>query len=237
MLRYKALAEFPGGRYPEPFEALGIPADALKEKAVDELSLRFFNSARAFILAHELGHILKRHGARGRPVLEREIEADRFALDVMARTGTIPMGMILYFQAMAHWAPNRAQYGSEADWRDFIARRKTHPLSGERLAAVAKGLRALAPAFARHDPNPEAATDVVHYIAGEMGKLVDYLEDAEMQRCVGESAAEAKLAALAPRPALDPCRTTSQCYPEHGRRRPIERIIARWTAAGGETWL
>ena len=34
------------------------PDDALADKRVDELSLRFRNSAIAFILVHELGHLL-----------------------------------------------------------------------------------------------------------------------------------------------------------------------------------
>ena len=201
MLRYKPQAAFPGGRYPLPFAALGVPQDVLSDQRVDDLSLRFFNSARAFILAHELAHLHFRHEGRGAGVLQREIQADRFALDVLARTGTVPMGIILYFQAMAHWAPNRAQFDSEQAWQAFLRERKTHPLSGERVAAIAEALAELAPAFARNDPNPRNAEDVVRSIAGELDKLVDYLDDGDMQRCVGEMAANAPLDALAPRPA------------------------------------
>ena len=101
----------------------------------------------------------------------------------------------------AHWAPNRAQFDSEQAWQAFLRERKTHPLSGERVAAIAEALAELAPAFARNDSNPRNAEDVVRSIAGELDKLVDYLDDGDMQRCVGEMAANAPLDALAPRPA------------------------------------
>lgn len=62
MLRYRSPSDFPGGRHPGPLIALGVPPGILQqEPQVDDLSLRFRNSAWAFILAHELGHLLHRH--------------------------------------------------------------------------------------------------------------------------------------------------------------------------------
>src|SRR5439155_19576584 len=54
LLKYKTPADFPSRRYPPPLTALGIPRDASGDRRVDELSLRFRNSA----YAHELGHVL-----------------------------------------------------------------------------------------------------------------------------------------------------------------------------------
>lgn len=101
MLRYKKAEHFPRRRYPAPLKALQIPGNALSDKRVDELSLRLRNSAFAFILLHELGHILYQHrGYRGIPT-ERtrgnESDSDRFAVDVLSRTKTIPMGAVLFF--------------------------------------------------------------------------------------------------------------------------------------------
>lgn len=59
MLKYQN-DEFLAGRHPAPLVALHIPDNALEDPEIDELALRFFNSARAFILAHELGHIYHR---------------------------------------------------------------------------------------------------------------------------------------------------------------------------------
>ena len=109
--------------------------------------------------------------------------------------------MILYFQSMAHWAPNRAQFSSEAAWETYLKEYKTHPLSGERITAIARALDGLASRYARLDPNPAAAEDTVHFIANSLRELIDYLDDHEMQLCVGESAVEASLSDLAPRTA------------------------------------
>ncbi|MGH7388592.1 MAG: hypothetical protein ACREM3_03955 [Candidatus Rokuibacteriota bacterium] len=46
MLKHKKPADFPGGAYPPPLRALGIPASVLDDSRVDGLSLRLFNSAR-----------------------------------------------------------------------------------------------------------------------------------------------------------------------------------------------
>jgi hypothetical protein len=77
MLKHKKPEDFPGRVYPTPLRALGIPANALNDTRVDGLSLRLFNSARAFILAHELGHVHRGH--RGSTIPNEE-EADRFAV-------------------------------------------------------------------------------------------------------------------------------------------------------------
>lgn len=96
MLKYKKSADFPDSRYLPPLKALQIPSNALADRKVDELSLRFRNSAFAFILLHELGHIYYGHrGYRGITTAQARINehnADRFALDILHRTSTIPMG-------------------------------------------------------------------------------------------------------------------------------------------------
>src|SRR5262245_34010337 len=81
MLKYKDAAAF-GGRYPPPLKALGIPADAVSDPGVNDLSLRLRNTGYAFILGHELGHIRFQHaGYDGVPVRvaqANETQADQF---------------------------------------------------------------------------------------------------------------------------------------------------------------
>jgi hypothetical protein len=120
MLKYKKATDFPGGKYPPPLKALGVPPKIWeKDKQVDDMSLRFRNTAWAFILAHELGHLHFRH--RGNKNVsparsqQKEKEADAFAVDLLSRSNTIPMGMILWFQASVGYFPNRADYKTEAD--------------------------------------------------------------------------------------------------------------------------
>ena len=125
-----------------PLAALGIPADALNDKRVDELALGHFVTARTFILLHELGHVYHGHrGGSGARSRMNEEAADRFAADVMARTPLPPLGSLVFFMADASWAGYPA------------AAEDTHPLSGARLRTLAarvedrglaQGLRQLA---------------------------------------------------------------------------------------------
>lgn len=197
MLRYKKQSDFPGGRYPKPFEALGIPANALDDPQVDQLSLRFFNSARAFILAHELAHLLYRHtGGK----VQDEMQADQFAVELLSRTHTIPMGAILYFQSLAHLTPNRAQFPSDAAWQKFLKEESTHPLNSQRIRAIANSLNQFAPNFpGPSDPNPALTVETVRFVATGLEPVAEYLEDPEIQLCVAEMAANADLSSLKPR--------------------------------------
>lgn len=139
MLRYGKARPTPAYA---PLAALGIPADALDDKRVDELALGHFVTARTFILLHELGHIHHGHrGGSGARSRMNEEAADRFAAEVMARTPLPPLGSLVFFMADASWA------GYPATKED------THPLSGARLRtlatrvedrALAQGLRQLA---------------------------------------------------------------------------------------------
>ena len=123
MLRYGEVQPTPAYA---PLAALGVPADALDDRRVDELALGHFVTARTFILLHELGHIYHGHrGGTGAPSRANEEAADRFAAEVMARTPLPPLGSLVFFMADASWSGYPA---AEDD---------THPLSGARLRALA----------------------------------------------------------------------------------------------------
>ena len=198
MLRWKEPAEFPGGHPPAPLPALSIPGNALENPRVDDMSLRMRNSGWAFVLLHELGHL--RHGHRpyaGRPLAlarANEAEADAFALEILERTGTIPMGAILFFQAQAYSLPNRGQFADAAAWERYARSEHTHPLSTERLGAMAQHLNAAA--GREHRP---AERDTLRYIATRLVGISEILEDPVLQRCIAAVADQASPASLAPR--------------------------------------
>src|SRR5690242_117476 len=114
MLQHKPSEELPGGRFPAPLEALRIPSGAPDEQNVGQLSLRLRNSAYAFILAHEIGHVVFGHPSYAQvsrdQARQNEAQADRFALDVLALAANIPLGAVLYFQASAFMMPNRGTF-------------------------------------------------------------------------------------------------------------------------------
>jgi len=125
MLVYKDM----GGRYPAPLQALHIPSNALQDKRVDELAINHFVTARMFILLHELGHVYYGHTGRSDSgSIAQEIQADKFALEVMARSPVPPIGALLFFMA-------------DASMAEYPPRARTHPLSGKRLHALAFSLQ------------------------------------------------------------------------------------------------
>ena len=142
MLRHRAKADFPGRKYLPPLQALGIPANALDDPKVDANSLSFRNEAFAFILLHELGHVLFKH--KGYDEITKaqaradEVQSDRFALDVLGRTGTPPLGAVFFFQAQFYSLPHRGLFKSEAAWEKYMNKAATHPLTGDRLSELAR---------------------------------------------------------------------------------------------------
>jgi hypothetical protein len=162
MLRYK---NFPDGVYPRPLEALQIPPDALTDRRVDELALDHFVTARTFILLHELGHIFYRHNGS---TIANEKQADEFAAEVMPRTQLPPLGSLVFFLFDAHWAsyppgPN-----------------DTHPMSGDRLRALAARVE-------------DAG------LANALRQLGDSIDDPEIREGFAATGLAANIAALAPR--------------------------------------
>jgi hypothetical protein len=186
MLKYRTEREFRGQRYPPPLKALRIPDNALANQKVDELSLRFRNSAFAFILAHELGHIYYRHpgyapGVTRRQARDNEEEADLFGLEIMRRIRTIPMGAALFFQATAYYFPNRGDYPSGVEHLDKFA---THPLTAHRLQILAKQLGDTADDFVAHEKDKAARAagiEAVRFMARKIHDISKILDDRELQ--------------------------------------------------------
>lgn len=188
MLKHRRPGDFPGGEFPRPLRALGIPDDALSDKQVNELSLRFRNSAYAYVLAHEMGHILNRHP--GNRAVQADVsrtnerQADAFALHVLRRDREIPVGTILFFQMTAFTAsPGRFDYPTVEEWQKAL-RAATHPVTSNRVRALAEGLRDGAD---RYGANREIAVDV----ADKLKKIAAEMDDRDWQlyfRRIGERA-------------------------------------------------
>lgn len=202
MLKYKRATGFPGGRYPPPLAALGIPADAARDPLSGELGLRLRNSAYAFILIHELGHVVMRHpgyqGVTMEQARRNESDADRFSLEVLRRVSEVPMGAVLFFLAEAYVTPNRGQFQaegrSEREWREFLEREMTHPLAAYRMQSIAVALDSAA----RQETRP-AERDTMRYISARLAQMADDLNDVDLQHCMAVAASRASVADLAPR--------------------------------------
>jgi hypothetical protein len=203
MLKYQEAAKF-GGRYPDPRSALRIPANATDNKRVDNLSQQILNHSISFLLLHEMGHVLYQHPGYGPGVpreraRENEDEADRFALEVLRRTGQPVNGLLFFLLSAAHFVPHRADFGSEADYQAHLAR-DTHPLTSARVARLAQYLREHAADYGRLQDNPSRAAVAIRSIADAIdAQVVPVLADPDQQRLMAIRGRSMTLAGLAPR--------------------------------------
>jgi len=147
-----------GAPLPAVFRTLGVPDTAREESAVaNRVDLNFGNTI-VFLLAHELGHALKKHDTHSRdPVQKRrqEIEADAFAIEVMRRIGQVPLGVEFWFdvERIGHVQGIRrvtsARFPTEAEWQKYLAG-LDHPVTSERLDALATAVEKAPDSFARN---------------------------------------------------------------------------------------
>jgi hypothetical protein len=202
MLKYRKPSVFAGKRYPLPLPALHIPAKALSNPKVDDLSLRFRNTAFAFILGHELGHIYHQHALGGmtlQQARDNEIAADYFALELLRRTSTIPMGATLFFQASAYWFPHRGDYPNDQEWHTYLQEEAEHPLTADRLRTLARRMQTAAADFSRNEPNTSFGLEAVQFIARGITQIASILEDTDLQIFMAKKAAQTDARSLLPR--------------------------------------
>jgi hypothetical protein len=197
MLRHQRRANLPGGKYPPLLATLGIPANALDDQRIDKLSLEFRNQVFAFVLVHELGHILYRHKGYDEITKARaradEVASDRFALDVLARTQTAPLGAILFFQSQVYSDPHRGEFADRKAWEQYLLTKSTHPLTTDRIAAMADHIEG---PLARGRVKEKA---IWLGIALQLRQIIRTMENVPLQRCTARVAATADLSILKPR--------------------------------------
>jgi hypothetical protein len=217
MLHYKSASDFKGGRYPPPLIALGIPVSAVDDPELGGLGLRFRNSAYAFIMAHELGHILNGHPSADKQTMEQsrtnEAAADDFALRVLARDAQVPTGAILFFQAQAYLMPSLGQFKahgrSEQAWAAEMQSKISHPLTAERLKLMAAAVKR------EGRTQPPENRDTWDFVAVKLLSVADTLADVDLLQCMALAAARAPIAELAPQKTSSAERFLGRCVKRH----------------------
>ena len=163
-----------GRPLPPPLIAFGLDRDrALADHFVDDVSGKILKSSILFILAHEMGHVILGHRGQGEIDWVRsqrqEINADAFALDHFARIGAPPAGMAIYFLA--------------SRWRDDVGVRAqigTHPVSPERIRAIAQRMLETPEAFSFAEPDPVREREQVLSLATDLHGIADITSDERM---------------------------------------------------------
>lgn len=181
-----ALRERPGEFPGSPREALGVPANALDDEFVDDLSQKLLKSMVYFIVAHEYAHVL--HGHRGYDSLtaqeaqRQETEADAFALDVMRRIAAPPLAMAHFFLLVSRQELSPADFDSLERYEAHLKSRATHPVSGRRILAVAEAIELNAKSFARLQADPKRWEQRLSGSAMELRAIGSALDDQAMRR-------------------------------------------------------
>lgn len=202
MLKYRTPQSL-GGAYPAVLDALQIPADALDDQRVFNTATRLFDEAIFFILVHELGHALYEHPGYGPGVTRAEARAnesaaDDFALDMMRRVGAEPTSMAFFFVAAAHYLQGRGDFGSEAAYQGFLAD-ATHPLTAERLHALASSLEGSADRFAQDEGDVAASRARILGTAAQLHQVAEILGDPGVQGLIAQKGRSTTPEMLAPR--------------------------------------
>src|ERR1043165_2500662 len=88
-IKYKRAVDFPGNKYPRPFDALAVPQNMEGEIKFDDPQMaaqaeKLFSDALFFIVAHECGHIFLNHSGS---TSGNEMAADLWALDRIGMAG------------------------------------------------------------------------------------------------------------------------------------------------------
>lgn len=180
------LRERPDELSSAPREALGVPADALKDEFVDDVSQKLLKSTVYFIVAHEYAHVMYGHAGyksiTAAQAQRQETEADAFALEVMRRIAVPPLSMAHFFMLVSRLEKSPADFETQAEYEAYLRTRATHPISSRRIIAVANALQANAASYARLQPNPQAWTQRIGMIAGQVRAVGETLDDPKMRQ-------------------------------------------------------
>jgi hypothetical protein len=202
MIRYKSASDFSGGKYPRPLDALQIPSDARDSPRVKDSLNKSFATAMIFVLSHELGHVYHRHrgydGVVSAEARVAEEQADQFALEIMRRTGTIPLGVPLWFLLATSMEYHRADFTTEAQWQDHL-RSQTHPLTASRVESLAAALEKSDRDFARAQDDRERGLVQVRYVADQIRNAARLLKNEGVFMVFRSQSLGRNLEMLAPR--------------------------------------
>jgi hypothetical protein len=181
-LAHSRADSFADGRYPAPLTALGIPKGILEEdKEVADLSLSFRNEAWCFVVAHELGHLYNRHRVTKQASMSQtnESQADVFALDLMDRAHTIPLGAFFWFQCSVCFFGSGADFKTKDEYRHWLENETTHPANSARVEQLGFSLMRRAERSRQRSSQEFTQLD---FIGRGLTNIAEVMSDPEMHR-------------------------------------------------------
>jgi hypothetical protein len=185
------------------FRTLGVPDDARDEASVKNRADRNFGNTIVFLLAHELGHALKKHQTNLRDSVQKrtqEIEADQFAIEIMRRIGQVPVGLEFWFdvERIRHVAPTK--FPTDTEWQKYLAS-LDHPVTTERLEGLAVAIEKAPDSFARNQANQALWTQRSKILAQYFRLAAPFASNPIARTAEYSRVRELRLADLKPRKA------------------------------------
>lgn len=160
-----------GARYPNPRAAFGLGDDVWDDPFVKRSSNQIFKTAVYFTLAHELGHIRFGHAPYDSVTKEQaqaqELQADRYAIDVMRYIGVPPLGMFSFFTILARM-------------EGLVA--TTHPLSGSRLLQIATAMEQFPGDFVPPNESKSAWAPVIMGYGQKFRSLIPVVDNPALRQ-------------------------------------------------------
>lgn len=189
MLRYRPASSFADHRDPEPLTALHIPDNALADARVVDGSVRLRRTAYSFLILHQFAHMRLQHQPKANHVYSeaQEEEADRYALEIMKNNSATPTGImiVMYGGLFLDGAPDATAL---------------HPVTAQRLSAMAQFLSGRANEFVAGRPDRKRASDAVYSMALLLRQASEYLSIRGHQQEIEQLALKTDPSTLQPRP-------------------------------------
>jgi hypothetical protein len=203
-LLFREASASPRAEPPPIFKTLGIPANVRDEQRTADRATRNFANVVVFLLGHELGHVRAKHRADlSDPVKQREqeITADAFAIELFRRLPQIPVGLDYWFdcERIRHIAPK--EIPTNAEWQKYLAT-LSHPVTTERLNALADAIEKAPADFARGQDNPALWTVRTQFLAYYFRSIALLADNAGARVAEYSRIRDLRRAALKPRKAV-----------------------------------
>jgi hypothetical protein len=188
MLRYRPQSSFSDGKYPAPLAALHVPDNALADPRVVEAAVRLRRTAYSFMLLHQFGHLQMHHEVKGSRAFSeaQEVDADRFALEIMKNNSVTPTGVFLVMYSTMFFEAGEA--GS------------LHPVTPHRLDALAHFMGGRVVEFVRGRTDKVAASDGIFSMAKLFEEGAEWLSLRGHQEDLQQLALRTDPNTLLPRP-------------------------------------
>jgi len=166
-----AISQITGKRFllniKSPLLQFGVPDNILSDRRVDQVSQNMLKLSIVWMMAHQLGHIYYSYTSKYDSPDIIEMEADRFALEILRRQGITPAG--LSFLQSSMMAVNLGKYPGY----DLREQTSLHKLSKKRLLTIASYLLDNSSYFAKNANEQR----ILEYEISSLQKLSDKIED------------------------------------------------------------